>query len=229
MVRKWLIEAVLNNAAWCDAVAASHGITSRWEDSLWLSECPMPPFYPNIVTLESGVQIDEQIDTIGPHLPLGWGIKDSFSELDLHTNGFVPAIDAYWFCRLPGQSPTLENESRCQLQTVQTKRELDRWVAAWGEGNRVFNLLLLENSAVNLFFTERDGKIVSGLAANLSGDSLGISNAYGQEDDMVGCVDLVVQRHPERAVVGYGDQSEVEALSRIGFKVIGDLRVWLRA
>lgn len=69
---------------------------------------------------------------------------------------------------------------------------------------------------------------MAGVATNLSGDSVGISNAYGGPDEIIGCVDSVVKRHQTKVIVGYGDNVEVETLSRIGFQVIGDLRVWLR-
>lgn len=224
----WLTEAVFNNAVWCDAIAASHGISANWNESVWLSEYPMPPLYPNIVTLRSGTLIDEQIDAIGTQLALGWGIKDSFSDLELEGKGFALAFEAHWYCRPPNQHFSELKSSGFQPESVHTQSELNRWVAAWGEGNGIFNASLLENKTIELLYVERDGKVVSGLATNQSGDSVGISNAFGPPEDILCCVASVVERYPMKGIVGYDGKAEVVALSKIGFNEIGDLRVWLR-
>jgi hypothetical protein len=100
--------------------------------------------------------------------------------------------------------------------------------SAWGEEKEIFNPLLLARDAIELVYVERDGEVVSGLATNQSGDSVGISNAFGQPDDILDCVELVAQRHPMKGIVGYGSEYEVEALLEFGFQEIGDLRIWLR-
>ncbi len=223
----WLAEAVSNNAAWCNAIAASHGISANWYKSVWLSEHPMPPLYPNIITVKSGALVDDHIDTVGPNLRSGWGIKDSYSELELEGHGFALAFEAQWYCRLPNQHLTEMKNPDFQLKTVRTPSELNRWVAAWGEADGIFNFSLIENNAIELVYVERDGEVVSGLATNQSGDSVGISNAFGPLDDVVCCVASVAGRHPTKGIVGYDGRVEVVALSKIGFKEIGHLRVWL--
>ncbi|MFK7853015.1 MAG: hypothetical protein AB8B79_02835 [Granulosicoccus sp.] len=223
----WLNEAISNNAAWCDAIAASHGISAHRNESVWLSKQPMPPLYPNIVTLRSGAVIDKLIDTINPHLPSGWGIKDSYCELELEVKGFSLAFEAQWYCRLPNQHVTEEKSPNFQVKTVRTPSELDRWAAAWGEGGAIFNPSLLVNNSIELVYVERDGEVVSGLATNQSGDSVGITNAFGPHCDIVSCIASLAGRYPMKGIVGYDGKSEVEALCSIGFKSIGGLQVWL--
>ena len=231
MTNSWLTEAVANNAAWCDAIAASHGVATVWTDSIWMSIHPLPHFYPNIVTLRSGTPIDEAIEAIeaiGKSLPVGWGIKDSFNELDLGRNGFTVAFEAHWYCRLPNQRLTTEESGGTRIQIVQTAFDLSRWIRAWGEGNGIFSVSLLDNSAVELVYVERNGEVVSGLATNQSGDSVGISNTFGSTEDLLRCVAAVVNRHPNKGIVGYDSKADIAALLRIGFYELGDLRVWLR-
>ena len=91
---RWLSEAVSNNAVWCDAIAAAHDIAATWSKSVWCCDDPMPPLYPNIVTLHRGAEINKQIRAIDNRLPKGWGIKDSFKELDLSGHGFHVAFEA---------------------------------------------------------------------------------------------------------------------------------------
>jgi len=227
MINNWLEEAVLNNAAWCDAMASSHDIPTDWNELTCVSEFPMPPFYPNIVTLKSNISIDEKIDSLGPQLSLGWGIKDSFNELDLANKGFAPVCDAHWYCRVPTSNVIDNEELHSKIETVSNQSELDRWVIAWGEGDEIFNSGLLENNCVELLYVARDDRVVSGLATNQSGNSVGISNAFGSPMDLLCCVNAVIARHPDKGIVGYGNKSEIAALSNIGFKEIGDLRIWL--
>ncbi|OED38927.1 hypothetical protein AB833_18025 [Chromatiales bacterium (ex Bugula neritina AB1)] len=219
-------EAILNNVAWCNAIADSHGIATHRQKSVWHCDHPMPPFYPNIITLSKDAQIDKLIKTIDSRLAPGWGIKDSFGNLDLSGKGFSLAFDANWYCRIP--SPITNLKSSLAVNAVKTQSDLDRWVKAWGEEQRIFTSPLLQNTAVELILAEHNGRVVSGLATNQSGKSVGISNVFGLPNGILDCVADVARRHPEKVLVGYGDKEEIEILSTIGFREIGNLRVWLR-
>ena len=227
MENYWLTEAVSNNAAWCDAMAASHGIATKCDESVWSSEYPMPSFYPNIVTLRRGILLDEIIDTIAAQLSVGWGVKDSFCELKLETRGFTLAFEARWYCCLPRQFVINESCQKVQVKTVKNKVDLNRWVIAWGDGEEIFHSALLKDSSVELLYVECDGEVVSGVATNQSGASVGISNSFGRDDDLLGCIASIVKKNPQKGIVGYGDKAEITTLSKVGFEEIGDLRVWL--
>jgi len=225
----WLSEAVSNNAAWGSAMATSHGIASSCSESIWFNKHPMPAFYPNIVTLKSHVEIDQQIADIDPHLPAGWGIKDSYKELQLQGKGFSAAFDAYWYCHEPHLARKEKTDFSPRLEYVTNSRELNQWIEAWGQGTDIFKPSLLCDETIELAFIKNDdGLLVSGLAINLSGESVGISNAFGKPESILACIDEIGERHSGRAIVGYGDKSEVHSLSKVGFRVLGELRVWLR-
>lgn len=223
----WLAEAVLNNAAWCDAVASSHHISTHQDEFLWFSEKPMPPFYPNIITLKKGSSVVDRAESINQNLPSGWAIKDSFSELDLQHTGFNPVFDAHWYCRLPNQDVTLTNTLPHNVTSVSTPSELSRWVNAWGDGTGIFKFPLLESRFIELIYIERHGKIVAGMATNLSGHSVGISNIFGSSDEILSCIAALIRKYPKRGIVGYGSKSELRTLSQLDFHTVGDLRVWI--
>ncbi|MFK7859138.1 MAG: hypothetical protein AB8B64_09965 [Granulosicoccus sp.] len=227
MDNHWLNEAIYNNAVWCHAIAASHGISSKWETSAWVSQHSMPPLYPNIITLRSGKLIDEQISAVRSQLPLGWAIKDSFAELELKDKGFTHAFNAYWYCRTPHQNVIDEYNPVLHIETVKTRLELNAWVIAWGDSKRVFNDSLLENKAVELIYMTRNGKVLAGLATNHSSESVGMSNAFGKPDDVLSCVASVIRKYPDKGIVGYGNEAEIATLSILGFKETGNLRIWL--
>ena len=228
MENHWLSEAVFNNAAWCDAMAASHNISTQFDDSVWSCEHPMPPYYPNLITLRNGIQVEQIISALAPKLSSGWGVKDSFNELELEGQGFKIAFEASWYCCLPKQIVATENSQIVQVKRVRNQTELNRWVDAWGDGCGIFNSSLLENSFIELLYVEIEDEIVCGLATNQCDSSVGISNLFGEKDTLLGCIKDLINRFPLKGIVGYGDKDEATRLLKIGFEEIGDLRVWLR-
>lgn len=222
-----LTEAVANNEAWCSAVAASHGITAQRSDLVWHVDQPMPPLYPNIITLAANAQVDQLIEAIDPQLPTGWGIKDSFGTLDLSDRGFAIGFDAQWYCREPNLV-SMSSAPGLELKTVTGPATLAHWTAAWGEATGILTPQLLNDESVELVFLERAGDIVSGLATNRSGAVVGISNAFGAPNDILLCVTAVCEQHPAQGVVGYGGVQELETINALGFEPLGNLRVWLK-
>lgn len=54
--------AAANNAAWCDAVCRSHGLTGVFRPTSWSCVGEVPPLYPNLITLwreKLPAQLDE--------------------------------------------------------------------------------------------------------------------------------------------------------------------------
>jgi len=188
----------------------------------------MPQFYPNLITLDSGASVDEHISTIDSAAPRGWGIKDSYKELMLNDRGFKPVFEAVWYCRLSNQNHSWPKSNSPATKSVTEKASLERWASAWGEGPEIFKPTLLENHEVDLVYIERDGAITGGLAANLSGKSVGISNTFGEPTDILDCIHSIAKAHPDRGMVGYGDEAEMAMLAKVGFQELGELRVWLR-
>lgn len=228
MDNHWLKEAVINNADWCDAMATAHGIATRYNEYVWATECSMPRFYPNVITLQRGMLIDELVDSIAANLPAGWGVKDSFDELRLDVLGFKSAFQAHWYCRPPGNYETKYKESKFNIRTVNSEADLRNWVSGWGQGDGIFNSSIVADDSVELIYATQDGDVVSGLAINHSAGSVGISNSFGTADALLDCLIRVVEKYSSKGIVGYGDKKEAETLSVFGFEKIGDLRVWLK-
>ena len=228
MEKQWLQEAITNNAVWCNAIAQSHGIVTDWREGVWFSEQPMPPFYPNLITLHNDASVDEHISAIESVVPVGWSIKDSYKALALSHRGFKAAFEAVWYCLLPNQGHIWSKTSRPAIKSVREHDALNRWVTAWGDSTEIFHPKLLENHEVDLIYSERDGVITGGLATNLSGKSVGISNAFGQPADILDCIHSISKAYPDRGIVGYGSKAEMATLAKVGFQELGELRVWLR-
>ncbi len=230
----WLEQAVLNNAAWCDAIATAQGLVTNWSDSVWCCKQPMPRFYPNLITLQRGHDVHARVRAVDQHLDssLGWGIKDSFKELALAEQGFVAAFDAQWYCRAPDSSSPTEWAIRrltgYELETVSDPAAFGQWVEGWGEGAGIFEPQLLDNDAVELRLQKQGGQIVAGFAANRSGDVVGVSNTFGRPDAILAGIVAVIAENPGAGVVGYGSDAQVAALQEVGFRPVGGLRIWTR-
>ena len=76
-------------------------------------------------------------------------------------------------------------------------------------------------------YLERKAEIVAGLAINRSGATRGVSNAFGQDADVLDCIAAVCAMFPATGLVGYGNYAEVRSLATLGFEPLGPLRVWL--
>jgi hypothetical protein len=94
-----LEQAARENAEWCEAVARSHGVRSRFTADAWLASTRTPASFPDAVTLRAsaGRGILRDIDASS-----GCSVKDSFAALDLSDDGFEVLFDARWIFRAPG-------------------------------------------------------------------------------------------------------------------------------
>lgn len=228
METPWLKEAIINNANWCDAMAAAHGVATDLTDDVWFTSYGMPSFYPNVITLQKGIQINRLVESISQKLPAGWGVKDSFDDLGLDGLGFRSALRAHWYCRPPGKYQPKRKKPKYDIKIVNNVADLQCWVSGWGLGDGIFNTSLVADGCVQLMYATQGCEVVSGLAINHSVNSVGISNIFGAEDALLECLDTVVGAHSMKGIVGYGDESEIAALSGFGFEKIGDLRIWLK-
>ena len=117
--------AVRNNAAWVDAVARSQGVATRRDGRALRADGPMPPFYPNLMTLDPTLDAPALVADPPRGAAAGWGLKDSFAALDLTPEGFVPAFDATWIAcdAAPAGAGALR---------LATPDGLARWTRGWG-------------------------------------------------------------------------------------------------
>ena len=164
------VAAARNNAAWVDAVARSHGVPTRSDGTAWRADGRMPPFYPNLVTLDPAVEPGPLLADPPRGAAAGWGLKDSFAALDLALQGFVPAFDAVWLARTESRAST------GGAARVATPDSLVRWIRGWGEtpqGAEIFLPSLLDMPGVRFYAVESEGKATAGLAALLDAEVAG--------------------------------------------------------
>ena len=98
-----MMDAVINNARWCDAVCRAQGLPTRFSDRVWVALRRLADFYPDAVTLSPSASPDEVLRDIDTSP--GCSVKDSFASLDLSSYGFEVLFDAEWIHR-PAAPPT---------------------------------------------------------------------------------------------------------------------------
>lgn len=232
MTVDWQRAAASNNAAWCDCVARSHGLATERRHGAWICRERLPPFYPNVVTLESTELPAALLAELSQALPGGFGVKDSYACLDLRQVGLAILFDAQWYCRPAGPMTGADPAERDRVNRVVSAAALADWVGAWGEtpvGAQIFRPAILDDPAVSFLFVERESRIVAGLVANRSGAVTGISNAFGEPQALSSCIRAVAAGPEHPAIVGYGSGAELRALAPLGFAGVGRLRIWTRS
>lgn len=241
-----VIQAVHNNAVWCDTICRSHGHAGRFLDSIWITAHPAPPFYPNAVTLAgsgaTGAQLASIRSLIDAGLPGAWAVKDSFRTLDLTPLGFRPLFDATWIGRLSTLERPTADLPYLRWHRLQSATELAAWEAAWrGKPSatsdappaRIFLPQLLTDDTIAIVAAYHDDRIIAGAIANQTDAVIGLSNVFVSQDDdaalRAGCIAAVMDLFPALPIVGYESGDDLAAFRALGFQELGPLRIWGRA
>ena len=226
--------AVSDNARWCHLICATHAITGRFDADAWVSPRRTPPMYPDAVTLSADVAAEELLARIDRGA--GCSVKDSFATLDLTAAGFEVLFHAAWILRSPEppSGPTV-----LEWERVDRPDELVAWSLDHGAGSIISPALLEQPSVAILSGRDRNGRRVAGAIATEGDAAVGISNVFavGAEDDdpgaafanaFVDAAAAIVERFPDRPIVGYLSDTRLAAATAAGFATVGPLRVWLR-
>jgi hypothetical protein len=236
-----IAQAARNNAAWCDAVAASHHAAGRFLPDLWCCEQQLPPFFPNLVTLTADGQAvqREHIAALlerGPPLP--WALKDSFARLELTAMGFDLLFEASWIFDPPGSACADRPDSSIDWHRIGSAAELAAWETAWRRDlpagpTAIFRPALLENREIAFLAGIRAETIVAGCVLNIAAGAVGLSNLFSPADMRAviwsACRDQARAFAPQLPIVGYESGEDLIAAQTAGFRVLGPLRVWLRS
>jgi len=221
--------AVRNNAAWCQEMARAHGLPGQFETGLWVHPEPMPPLYPNAITLAGASSLHQyariaEIVSAGNSLA---SVKDSFCSLDLRPLGLRPLFTADWIVREADDSLSQTRNGKC-LRLV-TEEGLRRWELAWGQtppgSEPIFPPALLANSDTTILAVFDGDDIVAGCVANKADGVVGWSNLFGSRPAV--CLAATMEAFPGLPVVGYEHGTELALAKRLGFKTIGALQIWV--
>lgn len=219
-----LAAAVEDNVGWCGAVIAAHGGAPHATSAVWLNPGPSPRFYPNLITRRPGAraEVDIVLPRLRATLAPGWGVKDSFADLDLAADGFTPVVRAEWHGvrRQAGSIPPGWTQ-------VGDAAELAAWETAWSEGavSRTFPDQMLGRPDIAFWRRQTDGGVAAGFVAHVTARAVGLSNwfAADAETALTDAVDVAAACWPGRPIVFWSS-------SPVGLTVarpLGALTVWI--
>ena len=229
--------AARNNAAWCDAVCSAHGSPGEFSASHWLSRAPVPPYYPNLVTLDPALEpalaAVRELDQAPPSA--SFAVKDSFAVLPLEQAGFRLLFDAEWIFR-PALRDRPPRSPGGRWVRVETEPALAAWEAAWGESlgqPRIFRPALLRRSEIAILAAlGGDGRLTAGVVAHRTDRVVGLSNLFvrGEEGGSLRaeCIEAAMEAFPGLPLVGYEAGDDLAQSRALGFASLGALRVWVK-
>ena len=225
-------EAAANNAAWCDAVARTHGITGSIAGDAWTVPRRTPLLYPDAVTLRPDVDPRSLLARIdaGP----GASVKDSFATLDLAPHGFTVLFDATWIVRAPGTGNLRGDTATLTHVDASSFPAWEReWRGAGGPADVLRPTVLDDPRVTALATVHGDGSVVGGATLFATTTCVGVTNAFAAPDSLDalwrGIVAWVELHAPGATLVGYEAGADLAAAWRIGFEPVAPLRVWTRS
>lgn len=234
MTSSLLRAAVRNNAFWCDAVCKAQGSPGEFTSTLWFHRRGTPPFYPDAITLtEADDEAVEAIETLISSEKRDWAVKDSYAAVDLVPLGFTMLFEAEWIgMRAPSPAP-----SPFTWQRMESAAELARWQAEWGKAKgpitqTIFTEPLLHDPEITFLLGFEHGQPVGGGILNHHAGVVGHSNLFAVdrhgETIRRGLIAQAAELYPEEPLVGYEHGDELDEALRIGFELLGPLRIWLK-
>jgi hypothetical protein len=225
-VSELLDRAVRNNAEWCARISALHGSGGHFHYAAWQNRHPAPRYYPNLVTLRPDCAV-AQMEAVADlsHLPVGWGVKDSYRTLDLQPLGFRAAIQGRWV----HHNDSSQDGGGLEWRKVETTQALALWEAAWGgEGHRgharIFQPGILDDASISVFGGYAEDRLVAGGIVNLASGAAGLSNVFTTRPEL----DRAIVRYGQLLTDGLPLVSWQDAATGVDGESLGLLQVWLR-
>lgn len=237
--------ATLNNALWCNAVCAAHGVPGEVQANVWLNRNIPPPYHSNLVVISSHTsqaEIDGHIRELSA-LPLSpsWSVKDSFMSMDLAPQGFGVLFAASWIWLAPERVLPKPAATTGRCIRVSSPADLAAWETGWrgdagneqaSQSSRQFPEALLSDSDIAFLACVSGDRIVAGGAVNRTPGAIGLSNIFVSADDIgsawAGLTCCARGLFPGLPIVGYEKDADLLTARELGFESLGKLRVWIR-
>lgn len=221
-----LLEAVENNARWCDLVCRSRGIPTQISSAAWAARRRAPHLYPDAISLLPDALAEDVLEPV--ESGLGCSVKDSFASMDLEKFGFDELFEARWIYREPAR---LTKRSPVSWTVVESEEAFAEWVHVAGIEHAI-GTDLLRDATVRFLSAHGPDGVGAGAIATRTGSVVGVSNVFSPAIDIdetwASLVDAFARTFPSMAIVGYEHGEPLEAALASGFTAVGPLRVWLR-
>ncbi|MDR9784873.1 hypothetical protein [Rhizobium redzepovicii] len=224
-----------NNADLYQAIFRAHGLPDQRTSAFWTSDAVAPPYYSNMTTLDRDATEEQliEIDRLTDRLGRRPGIKDGFSKLDLNNKGFRSLLFASWIWAEPHKSSSSAPQG---WVSVRDAAALGRWERSWKASGsptdaNVFTPALLSDPDMHIYGRLAGDGFDAGCIANRSPQVVGISNIFSLADTPQAFQDAFalasITFSADLPLVGYDRGEALDEMKELGFKPVGQLRIWL--
>ncbi|MFD4818886.1 hypothetical protein [Peribacillus butanolivorans] len=214
--------AVMNNVVWCGIISKLHGCRIKSGNNLWGLDKKAPTYYPDVITLSNDVCNDEFFNFIEDSQ--AEFIKDSFSSLKLGDN-FELLYEASWIYHKPA---IVEDIEKAAYRRIISEEELQCWTSVTGLNGILLPDILFQPDVV--VYAKEGDEITAGFIANVSGDTIGVSNVFSSGNAAASIwrdiVHVISQNHVGKHLVGYEQDENLSAAVAAGWENVGYLSVW---
>ncbi|WP_245484632.1 hypothetical protein [Rhizobium ruizarguesonis] len=218
--------AVEDNVAWCCRICSAHGSNETRRSEAWANFGISPPFYPNIITRQKGVQ--KEVDDLTRKVreankSTKWGIKDSFADLTLADQGFERLLVGRWY------GGSLSKGTPTGWKAVASSGELRSWEKAWGScDDTIFPNTLLEDYRITFWFKGELSGIEAGFISYDTGFSLGLSNWFSRKNSSFAQMGVLqAARSVSQGLPIVCWSTDDLTLEHTGLIELGTLQVWI--
>jgi hypothetical protein len=224
-----------NNADLYQAMFRAHRLPDQRTSAFWSSDAIAPPYYSNMTTLDPDATADQlvEIGRLTERLGRRPGFKDGFSRFDLVNKGFRLLSTASWIWAELPRIPPRPHQNWVRLGDAAA---LGRWEHAWKESGsptdaNVFTPALLSDSDMHFYGRLAGNGFDAGCIVNRSPEAVGISNIFrltGTPQAFGDAISLATAAFsPDLPLVGYDCGSALDEMTNLGFRSVGELRIWL--
>lgn len=224
-----------NNADLYQAVFRAHGLPDQRTTAFWSSDAIAPPYYSNMTTLDPDATEEElvEISRLTDRLGRRPGFKDGFSRLDLVNKGFQLLFSASWIWAEPHRISARAPQDWARIRDAAA---LDRWEHSWKESGsptdaNVFTPALLSDLDIHIYGRLACDGFDAGCIVNRSPEAVGISNIFslaGTPQAFRDATSLATGAFSsDLPLVGYDRDEALDEMTKLGFKSVGQLRIWL--
>jgi len=230
--------AIADNVAWCTLISSelnNSPSVPRFGGVLFRRK--VPAYFPNYISTDCDVAarnqcgLADELRSLG--LPAGFGIKDSYANLDLSDQGFRCAIEGQWIVSGGEQRSDTRIPPDVSILWPKERHGIEAWIQSSGITAIDVDRFLGSPRAVRsvaLVALLKAERIQAGAIINASERVLGISNVFSldPELDMWPLLKAAIRRRVGHALlVGWEAGEALEAACAAGFEAVHPMRVWI--
>lgn len=237
--------AALNNARQSEAVLAAVGSTGTFTDAFWRNEHRFDIPYANGAALGSaahGTQHLKEIErlTAARSADTPTFVMDSWAALDLEQLGYRVRIADEWFVR--DRPPERTGPPLAGIERIESAARLAEWEAAGVVGfggvapetpGHTYPATLLNDERFAFYGVDVEGRLAAGVMLFRDPACTGVYTfftlpAYRGRGLGTALLGRALSEAPNRPMATNPSSMSRGIFSRLGFRAIGERRIWVR-